>query len=561
MPTTNEAALPYHEPSIETILIQASFMILLNLFNWALDAILYCGLIGQILVGIAWGTPGGKILSSDAEQIFVELGYVGLILLVFEGGLSTSFKALKANSWLSAGVAFTGIVSPIGLSFILGPLAGASSLQSFAAGAALCSTSLGTTFTVLNASKLTSTRLGVVLTSAAILDDVVGLVMVQVISNLGAAAEVSVSAVTIIQPVFVSIGFAIAAVVFCRFVLGPSTVLLNKWRVSHPRTSFSRVLERRATALILHSALLIGLVTGSSYAGTSNLFAAYIAGSIISWWDSEVPHPVKTADHDVSNASPETSTPEENSGQARTLPPSKSRSNQVQADSSSCSGEDIYEHFYGPPLKWVLQPLFFASIGFSVPIRRLFEGPIVWKGIIYSILMVFGKLLCGLWLVRVPSITTWAASRVKKSAPDNSSETRPSPSIELDEAAARSTVDDTSVTATGAGQSPAEIQNSTPDPSKPLSLYPGVILGLAMVARGEIGFLISSVAQSRGVFGRGPNNEESDIFLIATWAIVLCTIIGPLCVGLVVRRVRRLEVDNTRAPANVLGVWGVGETS
>lgn len=53
-------------------------------------------------------------------------------------------------------------------------LANATPLQAFAAGAALCSTSLGTTFTVMQTSGLSATRMGVVLTSAAMMDDVVG---------------------------------------------------------------------------------------------------------------------------------------------------------------------------------------------------------------------------------------------------------------------------------------------------------------------------------------------------------------------------------------------------
>ena len=82
---TIEAALPYREPSIELILIQSSFLVLLNVLNWALDSLLYCGSIGQILVGIAWGVPGAKILGTDVQNVAVQLGYLGIILLVFEG--------------------------------------------------------------------------------------------------------------------------------------------------------------------------------------------------------------------------------------------------------------------------------------------------------------------------------------------------------------------------------------------------------------------------------------------------------------------------------------------
>lgn len=67
------------------ILIHSSFLLLLNLLNWAIDTVLYCGLIGQILVGIAWGTPAGQLLSVEAEEVVVQLGYLGLILIVYEG--------------------------------------------------------------------------------------------------------------------------------------------------------------------------------------------------------------------------------------------------------------------------------------------------------------------------------------------------------------------------------------------------------------------------------------------------------------------------------------------
>lgn len=78
-------SLPYHEPDIITILILTSFLLLLNVINSIFDKFLYCGLLGQIAVGIAWGTPGAKILSSNVQDAVVQLGYLGLLLLVFEG--------------------------------------------------------------------------------------------------------------------------------------------------------------------------------------------------------------------------------------------------------------------------------------------------------------------------------------------------------------------------------------------------------------------------------------------------------------------------------------------
>ena len=84
MPTA-AASLPYHEPNIVTILILTSFVLVENVINFAFDRVLYCGLIGQIAVGLAWGTPGANCLSMETQNAIVQLGYLGLILLVYEG--------------------------------------------------------------------------------------------------------------------------------------------------------------------------------------------------------------------------------------------------------------------------------------------------------------------------------------------------------------------------------------------------------------------------------------------------------------------------------------------
>jgi len=71
-----------------------------------------------------------------------------------------------------------------------------------------------------------------------------------------------------------------------------------------------------------------------------------------------------------------------------------------------------------------------------------------------------------------------------------------------------------------------------------------------MVARGEIGFLISAVAEGSGIL-------SAEQFLIVTWAIILCTLVGPVAVGLLVRRVKSLEARAPHIRAQVLGAWGV----
>lgn len=107
-------------------------------------------------------------------------------------------------------MAVTGVGVPMGLSFIRMHLLAATPLQAFAAGAALSSTSIGTTLTILSTTELAKTRLGVVLGSAAMMDDVMGLVMVQIISNLGGGSGGSGSSgfdpFIVIRPILVAFG-------------------------------------------------------------------------------------------------------------------------------------------------------------------------------------------------------------------------------------------------------------------------------------------------------------------------------------------------------------------
>ncbi|KAH4000647.1 hypothetical protein HBI13_064690 [Parastagonospora nodorum] len=584
--SSNTSSLPYHEPDIVTILVQTSLLLLLNVVNAALDKLLYCGLLGQVLIGIAWGTPGAKWLTTSVEETIVQLGYLGLILLVYEGGLHTSFQSLKANLLLSLGVAFTGIAVPIGLSYTLLGFLDASPVQAFAAGAALCSTSLGTTFTVLNSSGLAASRLGVVLTSAAMLDDVVGLVMVQVISNLGGD---NFSWITVVRPVIVSIAFAVVAPLTCLFGAKPVTLWLNRHRESHPESWLNHVLQKTATAFVIHTLILVGLVTGATYAGTSNLFAAYIAGASISWWDSEVAHaaaekkvsqvanvereetivtipqtpsgqlPADTHDRTSNVATGECTRKEEPTEAAQ---PSDKQHGHAR---DATHGSYIYGYYYHPAVSKILQPLFFASIGFSIPITKMFDASIVWRGIVYAVLMTFGKLVCGLWLVRF----TWTAEPSKGAAKSllsklrlpsvphlwgKSGQATPSP---------REGAQTTATTTPEATSQNMSNRRSSPNPPKPFSLHPPLILALAMCARGEIGFLISGVAESKGVFSSSGEalNGPSDMFLVVTWAIVLCTIVGPLGVGLSVLRVKKLQKRKNRQQEgtgrDVLGVWGV----
>ena len=75
----------YLESNILTIIVRSSFILVLNIDDNILDRVAYCGLIGQILIGVAWGAPGIKLLPNSVEEIAVQLGYLGLLVIFHEG--------------------------------------------------------------------------------------------------------------------------------------------------------------------------------------------------------------------------------------------------------------------------------------------------------------------------------------------------------------------------------------------------------------------------------------------------------------------------------------------
>ena len=207
--------------------------------------------------------------------------------------------------------------------------------------------------------------------------------------------------------------------------------------------------------------------------------------------------------------------------------------------------------------------------------------------------MFFGKLVTEIWLVRIPiALATildktrnksWLAvccmSRTRRRNKDEPRQHRSFPLRETkkhnkqqqqqqgEDSNASSRVEESNniQTPTDAAEQVQGSNTNSSDPrgcrsrrlSKPQSLYPASILGLAMVARGEIGFLVASLAESDGIFAHD-NKGGSEMYLVVIWAITVCTILGPLCVGALVKRVQALRVLRANSGReDPLGIWGV----
>jgi len=158
-------------------------------------------LLGPSLLG--WVTPTGPILL---------LAEIGIILLLFEVGLETDVSRLLKTGAASIQVAAWGLVLPFVLAFVLAhyvfdrPL-----LASLFAGGALTATSIGITVRVLSDLGRHQAREGRVVLGAAVLDDIMGVVLLAVLYEFSVEGGVNpVSAAKVL--LFVGMFFVLAPV-------------------------------------------------------------------------------------------------------------------------------------------------------------------------------------------------------------------------------------------------------------------------------------------------------------------------------------------------------------
>ncbi|KIK65631.1 hypothetical protein GYMLUDRAFT_39123 [Collybiopsis luxurians FD-317 M1] len=259
----------YNVPDVSVLLIVLSLLYLLNVAEAIVNFILEAGLLGSLALGIVYGPEVANILPEYLLQSLLIFGYIGLILLVFEAGLSTNIALLSKNLLSSILVGGTGILLPIVFSVFLVHFGFEYSiLQSFAVGASTSSTSLGTTLALLKP-EVRQTRTGVILLSAALFDNVIGLVIAAIIESFSDSASASIPWQKIVRPILISVAFAFGTG-FSVWAVRPLTERMP--------TRWKRFLYQSKIQLLILAVVISGFVAGANYAGTSELFGAYPAG-------------------------------------------------------------------------------------------------------------------------------------------------------------------------------------------------------------------------------------------------------------------------------------------
>jgi len=75
----------------------------------------------------------------------------------------------------------------------------------------------------------------------------------------------------------------------------------------------------------------------------------------------------------------------------------------------------VFEKYIKVVKEYIFVPFFFASIGFAVPFLDLWHGQELWQGVLYAVLMIFGKIITGVWII----IWTYASPCWKKAVAVN----------------------------------------------------------------------------------------------------------------------------------------------
>lgn len=168
-------------------------------------------------------TAADSLFAAQSEVIEV-LSELGVIILLFEIGLESDLKELIRVGPQAAIVAVVGVVAPfalgtLGLIYLFHlPL-----IPSVFAGAALTATSIGITAKVLAELGYLSSPEGQIIIGAAVLDDILGIIVLAVVASLAKTGEIQVSNIVYL---IISAGtFLIGSILIGRF-LGPYYVKL-----------------------------------------------------------------------------------------------------------------------------------------------------------------------------------------------------------------------------------------------------------------------------------------------------------------------------------------------
>jgi len=144
--------------------------------------------VGALLAGIILGPSGFGILESS--DFIVKVAEIGVIMLMFTAGIDTDIKELKSTGLQAFVVACMGVLVPLVMCgalyffFYRMEFTAYNVLKSAFLGSVFSATSVGITVETLNEMGKIKTKTGTTLLSAALIDDIIGIVVLSVLTGL-----------------------------------------------------------------------------------------------------------------------------------------------------------------------------------------------------------------------------------------------------------------------------------------------------------------------------------------------------------------------------------------
>jgi len=191
------------------LLALASALLLAKLLGELLQRVGQPAVLGELLAGVLLG-PSLLGLVPLTTGIFL-IAEIGVILLLFEVGLETDLQELIEVGGRAMTVAVLGMLLPFVGGYLLTRLVGYETLTAIFVGAALTATSIGITARVLSELGSLKTEEGQIILGAAIVDDVLGLVVLAVVSQIAGAGGVGLGMV--LRATGLAVGFLLVALV------------------------------------------------------------------------------------------------------------------------------------------------------------------------------------------------------------------------------------------------------------------------------------------------------------------------------------------------------------
>ena len=221
--------------------------------------------LGELMAGVLLGTSVLGIVNPQVEVVHL-LAELGVILLLFAIGLETDLRKLLRAGGTSASVAAVGVALPFVLGYAACRLLGLPNLDAIVAGSALTATSVGITARILSDLGRLQEPESQIILGAAVIDDIIGLVILTVVAGLIAGEQVTILGVARITAV--AFGFLVMTLVVGRYLVPRLVGLASR-------------MDLPGTSTILAVILAFGLAWLADKAGSAVIIGAFAAGLLL----------------------------------------------------------------------------------------------------------------------------------------------------------------------------------------------------------------------------------------------------------------------------------------